>query len=123
MRFDHYHGLSQAGLRRIKRKVKVQEFVRRVYPDGRVENFERKSIPAVTRVTRIGRIKGTYKVHVANLHRYYMLDGVSYFDEFVQEEQHCGGPHYFIALKDMHGNVMPRTLWSDAEMDRAMSDD
>lgn len=123
MRFDHYKGLNQAGLRLIKRKVKVQEFVRRVYPNGRVETLERTSIPAVTRVTRIGRIKGAYKARVANLHRYYMLDGVTYFDEFVQHELWCGGPHYFIALKDMHGNVVQRTLWTDAQMDNATTDD
>ncbi|MBK9205596.1 MAG: hypothetical protein IPL73_24855 [Candidatus Obscuribacter sp.] len=52
-----------------------------------------------------------------------MLDGVTYFDEFVQHEMWCGGPHYFIALKDMHGNVVPRTLWTDAQMERATSDD
>jgi hypothetical protein len=32
-------------------------------------------------------------------------------------------PHYFIALKDMHGNVVQRTVWTDAQMERATSDD
>lgn len=123
MRFDHYKGLNQAGLRLLKRRVRVQEYVKRVFPDGRVETFERKSIPAVARVTRIGSIKGAYKSRVAHLRRYYMLDGVTYFDEFVQQEIWAGGPHYFIALKDNLGNAVTRTLWTDQQMNTAISDE
>ena len=75
MRFDHFHGLSPFSRRLIEATVKVQEQVRRVYPDGRSEEFVRDEIPALAKVERLQAIRGQYKRVAGYLHRYTMVDG------------------------------------------------
>lgn len=110
MRFDHFHGLSPYSRRLIEATVKVQEQVRRVYPDGRSEEFVRDEIPALAKVERLQAIRGQYKRVAGYLHRYTMLDGRVYV-EVLQAEEHCGGPHYFTVLTDEAGSVVPRSRW------------
>lgn len=116
MRFDHFEGLSPRGRRVIFRTVNVREIVRRVHPGGRVEEFERDRIPALASKKRLSRLCGSYSHTAGHLHRYTMYNGRVY-EEFVQEVRHCGGPHYFIALKDAQGKVVEHSLWTEAEID------
>ncbi len=120
MRFDHYQGLSPRARRLINFVLAAREEGVRRFADGRVEAFVRERVPALAKVERIGSIRGHYNNPIAGyLHRYTMIDGRVY-EEFIQSQTHCGGPHFFIALKTSTGRVMRTSLWSKAQMQKLM---
>lgn len=120
MRFDHYQGLTARARRLINAKLSATEEGVRRFSDGRVERFMREHVPALAMVERIGRIRGEYNHPIAGyLHRYTMVDGRVY-EEYIQKDDRCGGPHYFIALKNGAGRIMRTSLWSEKQMERQM---
>lgn len=118
MRSDQYIGLNDWARKKVLATRKAREIGHRVYPDGRAVPFQRKVRVPVARVRVIGRIKGAWDPHVANLHRYTLPNGQVY-EEFVQAEPWSSGPCYFIALKDRSGNEVKESLWSDEDLKRA----
>lgn len=116
MRVDQYMGLNKWARRLLSRKLKgVVEVGQLVYPSGKVVPFERKQVSAVKSVKSIGYIRGRYVARVARRKEYTMHDG-RVFTEVVQDVRHCGGPNYFIALADADGNLVPSSLWTEAQM-------
>lgn len=115
MRCDQYIGLNQWAQKLVSRKIKVHETGVRTYPNGRRKRFDRwYRIPAA-RISKIGTIRGAWTAEVASLHRYVLPNGEIY-QEYVQASPWSGGPCYFIALKDKHGNPVPQSLWTDDEL-------
>lgn len=120
MRFDHYQGLSPRARRLINSVLAAREEGVRRFANGRVETFVRERVAALAKVERIGRIRGQYNNPIAGyLHRYTMIDGRVY-EEYIQQETCCGGPHFFIALKTAAGRIMRTSLWSEAQMHKLM---
>lgn len=121
MRFDHYQGLCPRARRLVNATLAAQEEGVRRFADGRVVRFVREHVPALAKVERVGRISGQYNNKIAGyLHRYTMVDGRVY-EEYIQGTPHCGGPHFFIALKTGNGRVMRTSLWSNAQMQKLMT--
>lgn len=118
MRCDQYIGLNNWARRLVTRKAKVREYGVQVFADGARKQFSRwRRIPLV-RTEHAGAIRGAYKPQVNKLHRY-TLPGGEQYTEYVQATPWSGGPCYFIALKDKHGNPVPESLWTDAELAQA----
>lgn len=111
MRTDQYIGLNPWAKRFVTRTKSVIEMGIRIHKNGRTEPFchERRFRRAI--VERAGGIRGEYKSTVSPLHRYTLPDGRS-FTEYVQETPWCGGPCYFIALKDADGKPVEKSLWT-----------
>jgi len=114
-RCDQYVGLNAWARRFVTRKVKVREQGLRHFADGTKQSFNRWRRMPVARCEHAGIIRGAWKPEVAKLHRYTMPNGEVYV-EFVQAAPWCGGPNYFIALKDKHGQVVHESLWTDEEI-------
>jgi hypothetical protein len=115
MRCDQYVGLNPWASKLVSRKIKVHEVGVRTFPNGRSKRFNRWYRMPLARITKIGKIKGAWNDHVADLHRYTFPDG-RVFVEYVQASPWSGGPCYFIALKDRHGRPVPESLWTDDEL-------
>ena len=118
MRMDQYVGLNKWATRRVAGSQTGREVGARILPGGRVEPFDREVYVPIARIEVIGRIKGAWDDHVADLHRYTLPTGRVY-EEFVQATPWSSGPCYFIALKDNQGRVLSRSLWTDEELANA----
>lgn len=114
MRCDQYVGLNKWAQKRVNEKV-VAHVVGNVTRRGKVVQIDREQEVPVALVSVIGHIAGTYKDHVANLHRYTMPSGVVY-EEYVQETIWCGGPNYYIALRRVGGKPLKQSLWTQKEL-------
>ncbi len=110
MRSDTYVGLNKWASKRVNQKMRVR-VVGSLNIRGKVVQVDREQEVTVAVVTVIGAIPGSYKDHVADLHRYTLPSGVVY-EEFVQETIHCGGPNYFIALRRLSGQPLKQSLWT-----------
>lgn len=116
MRCDQYVGLNTWSAEKVLAKQTVQDYTMRLFPDGRVETFECELEVVLAYPTeKIGVIAGAFQDHVACLRRFILPTG-EIFDEFVQCEPWSSGPMYFIALKDVNGDVVPESLWTDREI-------
>lgn len=117
MRVDQYQGLSKRGRKIVNAVLKgVTEVGHTVYPDGNKVEFTREQVPAVKNVEVVGYVKGAYKGRAGLRRRYTFHDG-RVLEEFCQSKIHCGGPNYFIALRDTAtGAVVPESLWTDKEI-------
>lgn len=115
MRMDQYIGLNKWAKQRVSETEVVREVGVRILPDGRVVNFDRTGAMTLATKEVVGHIPGVWKEHVADLHRYKMPNG-QVFVEFVQAEPWCGGPCYYIALKNKKGQVVRQSLWTQDEM-------
>jgi len=117
MRCDQYRGLTKKARKMVNGvRAGVREVGHSVLPDGTRIPFERDHVPAVTKVEVVGYIKGSYCGRVDVRRRYTMHDG-RVLEEFLQSKIHCGGPNYFIALRDTAtGEVVPESLWTDKEI-------
>lgn len=113
MRYDHYQGLSPRARCMFSANLAAETTGRE--PDAR----KHVSVPA--KVERIETIAGCFKPVAGYLHRYTMVDGHVY-EEYIQEQRWCSGPHIFIALKTGSGRVIRSSLWSKARMEKLMSD-
>ena len=115
MRIDQYIGLNEWAKKNIQTTQIVREVGARILPNGKVLSYDRKVIVPVAEIVVIGKIQGTWKDHVADLHRYKMPNG-AVFEEFIQAEPWHGGPCYFIALKNKKGNTVRQSLWTNEEL-------
>ena len=117
MRFDQYQGLSKGGRKIVNAALKgVTEVGHTVFPDGTKVEFTREQVPAVKNVDVVGYVKGSYKGRAGLRRRYTFHDG-RVLVEFLQCTHWCGGPNYFIALRDTAtGEVVPQSLWTDKEL-------
>lgn len=114
-RSDQYIGLNPWARRLVNSKQKVREEGIRTYANGKKQRFNRWRRMPDARREHAGIIRGAWLPKVAPLHRYTMPDGTVYV-EFVQCTPWSGGPCYFIALMDKHGNPVPQSLWTDEEI-------
>lgn len=116
-----YEGLTARARRFISSKTKVHELVRRVWEDGRVEEFERTETPALARSKIRSEILTDDNKRTGHfLHSYTMTDG-RVFDEFVQVVRCLGGDHYYLALKEKLGagrkkRVRKTSLWQNSAL-------
>jgi hypothetical protein len=118
MRCDQYIGLNGWAKRLVTRKQQVREIGIQILPGGVKKSFNRWRRVPVVRTEHAGVIRGAYKAQVAKLHRYTLPTGEQYV-EYLQAQPWSGGPCYFIALKDKHGNPVPESLWTDEEIAQA----
>lgn len=114
-RSDQYIGLNDWARRLVTRKQKVREVGVQIFANGKKKSFNRWRRAAMTRKEHAGVIPGVWIEQVSLLHRYTMPDGTVYV-EYVQATPWSGGPCYFIALMDKHGNPVPESLWTEEEM-------
>ena len=114
-RSDQYIGLNAWAQRLVTRKVKVREVGVRIFGNGKKQRFSRWRRMPLARVEHAGILHGVWKPDLAKLHRYTLPNGEQYV-EYVQASPWSGGPCYFIALKDKHGNPVQESLWTDEEM-------
>ena len=114
MRVPQYFGLNDWAKKLVTKKEKVREFGVQVSADGKRKRFNRWRRVPVARVQDAGVIKGI-GCTVAKLHRY-TLPGGEVLTEYVQAVVPCGGPCYYIALKDKHGQVVQESLWTKDEL-------
>ena len=118
MRFDQYKGLNKWAKRKVNATNLVREIGQQIQPSGKVIEFDRTvKVPLVAK-RRYSKIRGTYKLFAGDLHRFTLANG-RVVEEFVQETMHCGGPCYFIALRDESGQTLQKSLWTKEELDRA----
>lgn len=116
-RFDQYIGLNEWATREVRKREKALITGTMEFQDGRRRRFRRwAKVPVVKSTRVIGAIRGAYVSRVADLKEYTMPDG-RVLQEFVQAAPWCGGPNYFIALKDVKtGLPVQESLWTDDEM-------
>lgn len=115
MRTNQYYGLNDWAKKLVNRKQKVREFGVQVFADGKRKRFSRWRRMPVARVQDAGVIRGIGNSVVTKLHRYTMPNG-EVFSEYVQAVVHCGGPCFYIALKDKQGAVVTESLWADDQL-------
>lgn len=89
--------------------VAVRELGHRIYPDGKVEPFEREVEHKIP-----GYKYSSFSHHCG---RYEFLDG-RVFEEFIQMESITGAHLAFayVALEDGFGNVVEESLWTSEEI-------
>jgi hypothetical protein len=117
MRCDQYQGLNKRARKIVEGVLKgVTEIGHTIYPDGTKVEFTRDRVTASKKVEVVGYIRGSYKGRAGLRRRYTLHDG-RVLEEFLQEKIHCGGPNYFIALRDTAtGEVVPESLWTEKEI-------
>lgn len=117
MRTDQYQGLNKRARRLLNRTiVGATESSTVSFADGRTETTTKDRVTACAKVEVIGYVRGQYKQRAGNRHRYTMRDG-RVFEEFVEHVRWCGGPNYFIALRDVAtGAVVPASSWTEKEL-------
>jgi hypothetical protein len=115
MRFDHYEGLCPKARRMLAAKSQITEVGHLIHPGGKMVPFRRDNVPLLVKTEVIGFIPGAYKDSAGDLHRYTFIDGRVY-EEYVQETIHCGGPHYFLALRNKKGRELVSTRWTDKQL-------
>lgn len=120
MRFDQYKGLNKWAKRTVSATRTVREIGKQVQANGKVVEFDRTVKVPLVQKRRYSKIRGTYVLFAGDLHRYTLPNG-KVLEEYVQETMHCGGPCYFIALRDSNGNPEKRSLWTDDEFDKAVT--
>ncbi|MCC7530766.1 MAG: hypothetical protein IT342_19745 [Candidatus Melainabacteria bacterium] len=117
MRTDTFYGLNTWGRNAIARTLPgvVESTV--TYASGRTVVRRTKNIPAVVHVETIGLIpEREDSLLIPPLKAYHMHDG-RILDEFVQEHFHCGGPCYWVALRNRRtGRVLKSSLWTEKEI-------
>lgn len=118
MRFDQYNGLNKWARRTVRATKLVREIGKQIQPNGEVVKFDRTVKVPVVQKRRYSKIRGTYVLFAGDLHRYTLPNG-KVLEEYVQETLHCGGPCYFIALRDGNGKPEKRSLWTRSELDKA----
>jgi hypothetical protein len=117
MRTDTFYGLNTWGRKCIARTLPgVAESIF-TYPNGRTVVRRMENIPAVVYVETMGRIpEREDSLLIPPLKAYHMHDG-RILDEFVQEHFCCGGPCYWIALRNRRtGRVLKSSLWTKKEI-------
>ena len=119
MRCDQYQGLNKRARNLVKGIIKgATESSTITYPDGRTETYSSDRVSVCAKVEIIGYVRGAYVQRAGNRHRYTLRDG-RVFEEFVEHIIHCGGPNYFIALRDVAtGEVVAASRWKDEELKR-----
>lgn len=117
MRTDQYQGLTKGARRLLNRTIAGATQSSTVsFAGGRTVTTTNDRVKACAKVEVIGYVRGSYKQRAGNRHRYTMHDG-RVFEEFVEHVIHCGGPNYFIALRDVAtGAVVPASSWKDEEL-------
>lgn len=121
MRFDHYQGLNSRARRMLNRVLEgATESSTVTFADGRSVTTSNKRVRACAKTEVIGFVRGFYKQRAGNRYRYTMHDG-RVFEEFVEHTQWCGGPNYFLALRDVAtGEVVPCSSWTPGELKAIM---
>ncbi len=117
MRFDQYIGLNKWAKRKVTATKVVREIGKQIQPGGKVVKFDRTVKAPLVQKKRYSKLRGTYKLFAGDLHRYTMPDG-QIVEEYLQETMHCGGPCYFLALRDAAGEPLTKSLWTDEELNR-----
>jgi|AGTN01.1.fsa_nt_gi hypothetical protein len=117
MRCDQYQGLNKGARRLLNRVLKgATKSSTTTFADGRTVSTSNERVRACAKTEVIGYVRGFYKRHVGNRHRYTMHDG-RVLEEFVEHKPWCGGPNYFIALRDVAtGLVVPASSWKPEEL-------
>jgi len=118
-RFDQYRGLNDWARKTVLRREKVFVTGEMRFQDGKRKRFTRWANVPAARIKVIGEIKGVWKPHVADLHRY-TLPGGKVYDEYIQCEPWSAGPVYHIALRNAKtGKPVAESLWTDSEIAEA----
>ncbi len=118
-RFDQLRGLNDWARKNICKREKVRITGEMTFKDGRRKRFSRWAKVPVARVEVYGTLKGVWKPHVTDLHRYTMPDGKVY-EEYVQAEPWSSGPVYHLALRNARtGKPLTESLWTQDEIDQA----
>lgn len=91
-----------------------------IYPDGRREPVSRTETRLLAQV-EVVESHSTGPLDCWYLHRYTLPSGEVYVEYVQQWDSDDGDTRVsFIALKDAMGNVVPRSVWTQTEMDTAM---
>jgi hypothetical protein len=94
------------------------ETITREMPDGTKTTVGPKDVyVSNVCVTSHDTIEGAYGGEYP-LFQYTFDDGSEYF-EHLQAEPWSSGPCYYLALRDSKGDPLPKTLWTDEELDDA----
>jgi len=117
MRFDHYIGLNKWARRKVNATRLVREIGKQIQPSGKIIEFDRTWRMPLVKKQRYSKLRGTYKLFAGDLHRYTLPDG-QVVEEYLQETMHCGGPCYFLALRDSSGEPLAKSLWTNEELER-----
>lgn len=117
MRTDTYYGLNPWARKALAKTLPgvVESTV--TYASGRKVTRRRENIPAVANVEVLGPIEGYADSSLIQpLKAYHMHDG-RVLEEYVQEHFCCGGPCFWIALKNRRtGRVLKSSLWTKEEI-------
>lgn len=109
-------GLSERGRQIVEGKEVLLYRVegRRIYPDGRVEEFREDVRGSDVASEKCGSYEGMFG-EAYPLRRYRLPDG-RVFEEAIQEEIWSSGPCIFLALKDADGEWVEESLWTEEEI-------
>jgi len=92
------------------------ETIHREKPDGTVTVIgPRDVMVSNVYITQYSEIEGAYGGSYPLL-QYTFDDGTEIF-EYVQAEPWHSGPCYYLALRDSKGDPLPKSLWTDEELD------
>ena len=118
MRCDQFIGLSKAVHKIIKGDdvYKYTDHVRRIFPDGTVEEFENE-VYGPNVVHSIGEYTYAGMFQEYKLPMYTFHDG-SILQEKEQQTIWSSGPMIFTALVDNNGEWIKESLWTAEEMEQ-----
>lgn len=115
MRIDQFKGLNQWARRKVRRTRLVREVGKEIRAGGKEVPFDRVRRVACVEKRLYSKVRARYTLFAGDLHRYTLANG-TVLEEYVQAVMESGGPCYFIALRDQHGQPVPQSLWTDREL-------
>ena len=119
MRLDQYKGLNKWAKQKVRRTKLVHEVGKEIRSNGTEVPFDRvRRVPCVVKSV-YSKVRARYKPFAGDLYRYTLVNG-TVLEEFLQATINSGGPVYHIALRNAEsGEVVPESLWTDAELAKA----
>jgi hypothetical protein len=118
MRMDQFKGLNQWARHKVRRTKLVREVGKEIRARGKEVPFDRVRRVACVESTVYSKVRARYKPFAGDLHRYTLASG-AVLEEYVQAVMESGGPCYFIALRDEHGEPVSQSLWTREQLARA----
>lgn len=115
MRMDQYKGLNQWARRKVRRTKLVHEVGKEIRANGKEVPFDRVRRVACVEKKVYSKVRGRFRPFAGDLHRYTLASG-KVLEEYVQEVMESGGPCYCIALRDLDGQPVQKSLWSRQEL-------
>lgn len=121
IRCDQFMGLNEWASNFVKGEpvLVCTEEVTRVYPDGRRETLEPRSVhESSVKIEESGEFYFGMFEDEYHLHKYTFPDGRVYFER-LQAARWSSGSVHFLALQDEKMNWVPESLWTKEAIEAA----